>query len=294
MDRGCGKLCIEVIMIDYESVFVNTNDVAFPDTEAINSSGGGGLDGTEFIKEFVNDIWGFNQALMDYAGLAPNGFDEAAGASQRIEALIKGMGIGPGIGVTWWIDDDPAIAGYRVLLLEGQGILRSNYQDLDNKVYVGDGANGTAAEFYHADDAAGTIRNIAGIYLILPDSRGQFLRGLDTSGSVDPDGVGRTLGDEQIFKLYDHQNVNVWGEPGDDGDLGSFPWNPTFPLTAYPVCTRIPYSPGDEALFGDQYNPGTNTGSRVLNARNLDGTVTNISSDECRPKNISCRFGITY
>ena len=32
---------------------------------------------------------------------------------------------------------------------------------------------------------------------VLPDARGQFLRGLDTSGTVDPDGAGRSLGNFQ-------------------------------------------------------------------------------------------------
>ena len=32
---------------------------------------------------------------------------------------------------------------------------------------------------------------------VIPDLRGQFLRGLDTSGTTDPNGAGRTLGDSQ-------------------------------------------------------------------------------------------------
>jgi hypothetical protein len=40
----------------------------------------------------------------------------------------------------------------------------------------------------------------------IPDARGQFLRGLDTSGTVDPDGAGRVIGDSQVddFKEHDH------------------------------------------------------------------------------------------
>ena len=40
----------------------------------------------------------------------------------------------------------------------------------------------------------------------IPDARGQFLRGLDTSGVVDPDGAGRVIGDSQVddFKEHDH------------------------------------------------------------------------------------------
>ena len=40
----------------------------------------------------------------------------------------------------------------------------------------------------------------------IPDARGQFLRGLDTSGTIDPDGAGRVVGDSQVddFKEHDH------------------------------------------------------------------------------------------
>jgi hypothetical protein len=37
-----------------------------------------------------------------------------------------------------------------------------------------------------------------------PDTRGQFLRGLDTSGTVDPDGAGRVLGDTQAESVGQH------------------------------------------------------------------------------------------
>jgi hypothetical protein len=39
-----------------------------------------------------------------------------------------------------------------------------------------------------------------------PDTRGQFLRGLDASGSTDPDGASRSLGSSQLdeFKQHSH------------------------------------------------------------------------------------------
>jgi len=41
----------------------------------------------------------------------------------------------------------------------------------------------------------------------IPDMRGQFLRGLDTSGTIDPDGAGRSLGDSQAHALEDHTHT---------------------------------------------------------------------------------------
>ena len=159
--------------IDPQTSFVHTDGAEYPDNAAVNASGGTALDGTEFVKKMIDTyMFGRQQALLNYAGLTPNGITESDGASQELEALKKGFGIGPGIGVTYWKNGDPATNGDRVLLFQGQGIVRANYEDLDNAVYVGDGNNPTAASFYHADDAAGTTRNTTGIYLILPDNRG--------------------------------------------------------------------------------------------------------------------------
>ncbi len=188
-------------MINYFTSFINTNAVVFPGTLTVNATGPSTTDGTELVKLFGDDIWGRFQAILDYAGLTPNGVTEGPGVSQHIEALKKGFGIGPGTGVIYWKNDDPVVHGDRVLLLQGQGVLRASFADLDAMVYVGD-ANNTAAfnagaGFYHADDAAGTIPNIAGGFLILPDLRGKVLRGLDLAAAIDPDGAARLLGDSQ-------------------------------------------------------------------------------------------------
>lgn len=190
-------------MIDYFAVFVNTNGIPFPGTLTINATGAGTGDGTEMVKLFGDDLWGARQALIDAAGLTPDSVTEAPGTSQLLDAIRKICG-SPGEGVIWFKNSDPAVTGDRVLLLNGQGILRANYPELDAAVYVGDPDNPTASAFYHADDAAGTIRNTTGIYLILPETRGYVLRGLDTAASVDPDGASRDLGSIQDFALQGH------------------------------------------------------------------------------------------
>lgn len=76
-------------MKDYKTVFTNTDNVVFPDTAAVNASGGGATDGTEFVKLFIDDLWGAAQAIMDFAGYTPSGVDESATVSQRLQALLK-------------------------------------------------------------------------------------------------------------------------------------------------------------------------------------------------------------
>jgi hypothetical protein len=168
-------------MIDSTAVFTNFSG-AFPNIVGVNSSGPSTTDGTEFIKAFIDDIWGRFQAMLDYAALTPNGVTESATASQHIDAIKKGFGVGPGMGVIWWKKDDPSVTGDRVLLLNGQGILRANYADLDAEVYVGDANNSNVASagggFYRADNSDGTSPNIAGVYLIMPDTRGLSLKNI--------------------------------------------------------------------------------------------------------------------
>lgn len=76
-------------MKDYRDNNAYTNNEAFPNTLAVNSSGAGNKDGTKFNKELVNDNWAFYQALLKEAGLTPNGQDDTVESSQKIEALKK-------------------------------------------------------------------------------------------------------------------------------------------------------------------------------------------------------------
>jgi hypothetical protein len=185
-------------MQDYAAAFTNFSG-AFPDILAVNASGPSATDGTEFVANMINDsMWGVWQMILNHAGLTPNGVLESDSASQMKEAIRKGFALAPGMVAQWHLDDDPGTSGHRALLLNGQGILRANYPDLDAAVYVGDGNNATADAYYRADNSDGSSRNIAGIYLILPETRGYVPRGLDTAASVDPDGASRTLGHLQL------------------------------------------------------------------------------------------------
>lgn len=198
-------------MIDYAAT-ANTVG-AFPIVVAQNASGAGATDGTPYIATFIDDLWGRMQALMDRASLTPNGVTESSSSSQHVEALRKGFALGGGYTVMYNKAGSPAANGDRVLLLTGQGILRASFIELDTAVYVGDGNNAAVAAgggaFFRADDAAGTIPNIAGIFLILPDYRGRVPRGDDAGATVDPLGASRFLGDAQADAFQGHWH-NTW------------------------------------------------------------------------------------
>jgi hypothetical protein len=186
-------------MIDYAATFTNYTG-SFPNIEAQNVTAPGAGDGTEFVAALVNDIWGRAQALLDYAGLTPDGVQEAPDTAQILTALSKGYGIGPGIGVIYWKNGTPAANGDRVILLQGQVITIASYPLLAAAVYVGDANNATAPAFYKTSDAGGTTRSTSGTYMVMPDTRAVSLKGvgnqtINTRVKTGPASVGSLIED---------------------------------------------------------------------------------------------------
>lgn len=255
-------------MYKYEDIFTNYSG-AFPNTLAVNVTTPGAGDGTEFIAAGVNDSWGFHQALMAYAGLTPDSVTEAPGTSQMVEAMQKSFGH-PGEVCMWHGQADPATLGIRLLLLEKQGILRANYADLDTAVYCGDGNNGTWDYYYHADDAAGTIRNIVGNYLILPDSRGCTVRGYDPTNLRDPLGSVRKFPDIQVDAMEQHGHVL-------QSNTSNF----------YCLHRGDTYAAGTDKLW----YPSASSGSDDLEAKAVSGATT---STETRMVNLGVKLCVRY
>ena len=69
-------------MKSYESMVLNKTGV-FPATVAKNASSGSATDGTEYIAAWINEDWGFWQALLTAAQMTPNGIAEAYNATKR-------------------------------------------------------------------------------------------------------------------------------------------------------------------------------------------------------------------
>lgn len=269
-------------MLDYTVAFVNRTGV-FPDILAVNASGPSATDGTEFIANMINDsMWGVWQMILNRAGLTPNGVLESDSASQIKEALQKGFGAPVGVVTQWHLDDDPGTTGHRGLLLNGQGILRANYTELDAAVYVGDANNAAVAAagggYYRADDAAGTIPNIVGIYLILPETRGYVPRGLDVAASVDPDGASRYLGDNQVDAFQKHAH----GLDKYSGNAGVAWSNVNWPAAADGGGSGIGNATADE------------TNNVTVVSPIADGGGTPRTSSESRMTNFASKFVIWY
>ncbi len=263
--------------IDYNSGIgpIPNNTGAFPNVVSNNVTAPGAGDGTPFVKPMIDDAWGRFQDLLNRAGLTPNGADEAAGSSQHFEALRRCFGA-PGEVVLWHGQADPASLGIRLLILQGQGVLRTSYPDLDAAVYIGDGNNPDLGypAYFHADDAAGTIRNTTGAYLILADCRGQFLRGWDPTGVVDPQGPSRKFPDKQFYAILTHTHRIYTTTTG--------------LYAKYKFIDKYGAAdPGLEVASGE-------TGDRLIAATMSSPSATYISAFETRPNNYAAKICVRY
>jgi len=208
-------------MKDMSTVFAEFNGI-WPDITAKNVTAPGAGDGTEFVAALIDDgMWGWQQALLDYAGVSPNGITEAAGASQILDALKKGFALGPGYRVMYDKNGTPAANGDRVLLLQGQVIEIASYTDLGNACYVGDANNPTAPAYYKTSDAGGTTRDTAGGYFVLPDHRAVSPKGAGnhTINTRVKTGPAFTAIEEDQMQGHKHASTNQLVGPNNNNIL---------------------------------------------------------------------------
>lgn len=86
---------------------------------------------------------------------------------------------------------------------DGTAILIEDYAALAAAIYCGDSNNATAAWGYRAttDVSPTSNRSTSGTYIVLPDYRGEFLRGWDNGRGKDS---GRSLHSAQVDDFAEH------------------------------------------------------------------------------------------
>ena len=113
---------------------------------------------------------------------------------------------------------------YGWLYMNGAAVLIATYPNLAAAIYCGDGANASADECYKCTDPLNptTSRNVAGTYIVVPDWRGEFIRGWDDSRGID---AGRTFFSAQADQIQDHAHPYskpTAGASGGTGGTGTF------------------------------------------------------------------------
>lgn len=68
---------------------VSAADADYPLGSAKNETSEGADDGTTLLAEFINDLWGMLQGLLDRAGITPSGDPDTVLASDYLDALFS-------------------------------------------------------------------------------------------------------------------------------------------------------------------------------------------------------------
>jgi len=248
----------------------------YPDVAAVNDTVPGDKTGTPYTKQMVDELFGVFQAILNAAHLTPNDSAEAAAASYSIESSQIAQAIQAifmPAGMIVGIPTDTVPTGARLLKLEGQVILRATYPRLVTNVEQSAHSNGA---FYRCN--AGGTYDAAGDYMLLPDLRGQFLRGRDSAGSVDPDGATREFGNLADWSAPDHHHAF---------EIGGSPDN------LY-EASNVDYSSGDRDGIAASSGSGVTTASPTYYGVTGPGDSSKMQKTEAAPVNSITTWCITY
>lgn len=212
----------------------------------------------------------------------------------RLDALIAALSI-PGEVRAFAL----AAAPEGWLEANGSAVLIADYASLATAIYCGNSLNATADWGYRATQATSpsTHRSTSGTYIVLPDYRGEFLRGWDNGRGKDS---GRGLWSAQADELESHTHTATTGSDGihdhttsvsttgahtHNYERGSVTTNTN--TTASGASARVVTF--DETLTATS-SDGNHTHSVVVNGNGLHNHSVSVASaggTETRPTNLA-------
>lgn len=187
-----------------------------------------------------NHLWksqglGLNHVLQrgvpEWLGTKPYTINDVAQYQGRVyQAVVATTNSAPSLSNSNWVAlatypevqaATPAGAlGFFFTLTPPAGWLKANgaavpvasYTALTNAIFCGVGNNASAAWGYRCTDSANpnTTRSATGIFLVLPDARGYFPRGLDEGRGVDPS-RGLYTYQSDAFRGHSHSLASLRG-----------------------------------------------------------------------------------
>lgn len=282
------------------------------DARAGNSTSRYLRNGTPVNKDIVNDIWGALQATI-YAGYQHEGTTDSV--SDSLETYSSSDFLA-GLRRTCGHPGEIVFVGFsvptgaRLLVLSGQVIEIADYPELVEATYIGDGNNDSLdfTGFCKTSDAAGTTRSISGDYFVLPDCRGQFIRGLPgvlaAGYDLGRDDAGTTAKptslQEQSYGQHSHVvNDALAGDPlkydgfsavdTTDSDMVYYPDEVYYTITT-PLETRAPVTDSQRVFYAATTEGAVGTG---VHTDYPYEEATNGAS-EVRPKNIAFFVAVRY
>lgn len=220
---------MSIKMSDY--TYSNAASTDYPNGSAKNASGPNMTDGTPCDAAWVNDLFGFQQAVLSAAGVVASGAPDTAQVSQLRDAIETLM----------WSPGDYKPAAYSTpgrRWLEcaggsiGSGASGATARANDDTLALFTKLWGEAAYVIQDNTGVASTRGAsasadwsAGKRIVLPDTRGESFIGWDHGRGVD---AGRTLGSWKAGQIQAHTHtVQVNG--------AAFPISPSGSITSMAV-----------------------------------------------------------
>ncbi|MBU0792307.1 MAG: tail fiber protein [Gammaproteobacteria bacterium] len=137
-------------------------------------------------------------AVIANSNISPTGPDNTGQWKEVVVDVMAAISLAAPPTMIGYFFRSTAPAGW--LKANGEAIAIATYPALAEAMYVGDERNATAPSGYRCTDPANPsgTRSTTGAYIVKPEIRGEFIRGVDDGRGVDP---GRLVGSTQKGSL---------------------------------------------------------------------------------------------
>lgn len=210
----------------------------------------------------------------DTAIAIPNG---SSPSGWRVVAYQRSDGLGETVGAVQGFARTSAPTGW--LKANGAAVAVASYPALASAIYCGDANNATAEWGYrtNSDSSPSTNRSTTGTYIVLPDIRGEFVRGWDDSKGTDS---GRSLWSSQSSQNLSHNHT------GSTSTTGAHQHTIPVALNSGVGAFGDPTSASNAGEFSKSTSSAGNHSHTV--------TIDNNGGSEARPRNIALLYCIKF
>lgn len=174
------------------------------------------------------------------------------------------------------------------LVADGTVVAVDSYPDLVAAIYCGDTDNPTAAFGYRCTNPAspGGTRSISGPYIMLPDLRGEFVRGVDNGRGKD---AGRVFGSAQADDIRSHAHTGSTATAGSHSHSGSTTTNGSHNHTASTGTAGA--HTHTSTVAGGPTASNTATGGSADRVTNVNNTASSTGSAGDHSHSVTVNYG---
>lgn len=264
-----------------------------------NGDPGQGIQATVVDAHWLNMVQEELLAVVQAGGLTPDkgNFNQVLAALQIMFAAAAD--VTPAGAVEAFARRTPP-PGW--LVADGSAVPIATYSRLASAIYCGDAGNGTAPWGFKCTNPSNPSgsRSTAGTHIVLPDLRGEFIRGWDNGRGVD---TGRAFGSSQADQNKAHNHGGEVGSAGQHSHTGVTDWVgdhqhtiPTYARYGAAQANKVADSGADDRTK-TATTDAAGRHNHTFTTSTAEGHVHPITSDggtEARPRNVALLVCIKF